>query len=128
MNAQSTFEQGKPSEKVATLLEHVQFADPGSPDIDEDNSCQSWGHDQFTASGISPSSLLTTWQDIGDVTTAFKLVAAALKTCEEVRLMCANTRAPKTAGFISDVYLEQTLDIIKKCWVDAGGVRLHKFP
>jgi hypothetical protein len=127
MNAQSTFKQGKPSEKVVMLLERLQFADPGSPDIDEDNSCQSWGHDQFTAGFISPTSSLTTWQDVGDVTTAFKLMAAGLKTCEEARLMCANAGAPKTTGFISDDFLKQTLDLIEKCWVNAGGVCLHHF-
>ena len=127
MNAQSTFKQGKPSDKVATLLERLQSADPGSPDINEDNSCQSWGHYQFTAGFISPTSSLTTWQDVGDVATAFKLVAAGLKICEEARLMCANAGAAKTTGFISDDYLKQTLDLIEKCWVDAGGVRLNLF-
>ena len=127
MNAQSTFKQGKPSDKVATLLERLQSAAPGSPDIDEDNSCQSWGHYQFTAGFISPTSSLTTWQDVGDVATAFKLVAAGLKICEEARLMCANAGAAKTTGFISDDYLKQTLDLIEKCWVDAGGVRLNLF-
>ena len=53
MNMEMTFKQGKPSEKVVILLERLQFADPGSPDIDEDNSGQSWGHDQLTAGGIT---------------------------------------------------------------------------
>ena len=122
MDMQSTFKQGPPSENVTTLLNNVQYADPSSPDINEDNQCQSWGHDQFTAGGISPSSSLTTWQDIGNVTTAFKLVAAALKTCQEARLMCANAGVPKTSDFISDIYLEQVLERLEKCWVDAGGV------
>jgi hypothetical protein len=127
MNTQPTFKQGKPSEKVVTLLECLQFADPGLLDIDEDNSCLSWGHDQFSAGFISPTSSLTTWQDVGDVTTAFKLVAAGLKTCEEARLMCANAGALKTTGLISDDFLKQALDLIEKCWVDAGGACLHHF-
>ena len=106
------------------LLERLQSADPGSPDIDEDNTCQSWGHDQFTAGGISPSSSLTSWQDIGNVATAFKLVAAALKTCREARLMCKNAGVLETDGFLSDVYLEQILERLEKCWVSAGGVRV----
>ena len=127
MNMETTFKQGKPLEKVVILLEHLQFADPGSPDIDEDNSGQSWGHDQFTAGGITPTSSLTTWQDVGDVTTAFRLVAAALKICQEVRLMCSNAGAPKTDGFISNIYLKQILDNIEECWTKAGGVRLRVF-
>ena len=122
MDMQSTFKQGPPSENVTTLLNNLQYADPSSPDINEDNPCQSWGHDQFTAGGISPSSSLSTWQDIGNVTTAFKLVAAALKTCQKARLMCVNAGVLKMSNFVSDVYLEQVLERLEKCWVDAGGI------
>jgi len=125
MNAQWSFKQGKTSKKVTTLLKHVQFADPGSPDIDEDNTGPSWGHYQFTAGGVSPSSSLTTWEDVGSVSTTFELVAAALKTCQEARLMCANAGMPKTVGLISDVYLEKTVECLESCWVGAGGVRVH---
>ncbi|KAH9029645.1 hypothetical protein EDB85DRAFT_1891914 [Lactarius pseudohatsudake] len=121
MNVHASFKQGKPSNNVTALLERIQFADPGSPDIDEDNTCQSWGHDLFTAGGISPSSSLTTWEDVGSAATAFKLVAAALKTCREARQMCVNAGTPKMDGFISDIYLEQILECLEKCWVGAGG-------
>jgi hypothetical protein len=122
MDVRWSFQQGETSEKVTTLLERVQSADPGLPDLDEDDVGQGWGHYQFTAGGLSPSSVLTSWQDVGSVDTAFKLVAAAIKTCQEARLMCANAGTPKTTGFISDVYLEKTLECLEKCWVDAGGV------
>ena len=125
MNSQPSFKQGEPSKEVAALLEHIQFADASSPDIDEDNRGQSWGHYQFTAGGLSPSSSLTTWQKIGNVDTALKLVAAALKTCQDAQVMCANAGAPKTSGFISDIYLEQILDCLEKCWDVAGGVSIH---
>jgi hypothetical protein len=127
MNVQWSFKQGATSENVATLLEHVQSADPGSPDMDEDSMGLSWGHYQFTAGGVSPESSLTSWQDIGSVTTSFKLVAAAIKTCQEARLMCVNARNPKTAGFISDVYLEKVLECLENCWVGAGGVSNYIF-
>ncbi|KAF8262085.1 hypothetical protein EI94DRAFT_1744446 [Lactarius quietus] len=122
MNAQRTFKQGKPSDSVTTLLERVQSTDPSSPDIDEDNVSQSWGHYQFTAGGLSPLSSLTSWQNIGNVATAFKLVAAAIKTCQDAHLMCAKAGTPKTTRFISDVYLEKICECLKKFWVDAGGV------
>ncbi|KAH9000681.1 hypothetical protein EDB86DRAFT_3075142 [Lactarius hatsudake] len=122
MNAQSSFKEGEPSKQVVTLLERVQFADPCSPDINEDNTCQSWGHYQFTAGGISPVSSLTNWQEVGNIATAFKLVAAAIKTCQEARLMCSNAGTPMTSGFISNIYLEKILDCLKNCWVAAGGV------
>ncbi len=122
MNADVSFMQGKTSDNVATLLDHVQSADPASVEIDEDNKGESWGHYQFTAANISPSSLLTTWQEISNVSTAFKLVAATIKTCREARMMCMVGGTPKMNGLISDVYLEMTLDHLKDCWVKAGGV------
>ncbi|KAH8985730.1 hypothetical protein EDB86DRAFT_3083313 [Lactarius hatsudake] len=101
MNAQLSFKEGEPSEQVAMLLERVQSAVPCSPDIDEDNTYESWGHYQFTAGGISPASSLTSWEKVGSVATAFKLMAAAIKT---------------------DVYLEKVLKCLESCWVGAGGV------
>ncbi|KAH8997728.1 hypothetical protein EDB86DRAFT_3076549 [Lactarius hatsudake] len=108
MNAQSSFKQSEPSEQVTMLLDRIQFADPSSPDIDKDNACQGWGHEQFT--------------EVGNVATALKLVAAAIKMCQEARLMCENAGTPKTSGFISDVYLEKTLECLESCWVSAGGL------
>jgi hypothetical protein len=127
MNAAWSFKQGTTSENVATLLERVQSADPGSLDMDEDDMGIGWGHYQFTAGGLSPESLLTSWQDVGSVATSFKLVAAAIKTCQEARLMCMNAGTPKTAGFISDVYLEKVLECLENCWVGAGGVSHYIF-
>lgn len=121
MNAQPSFKQGEPSQNLLALLERVQSTDPTSSDIDEDNMGPSWGHYQFTAGGLTLSNSLTTWQDIGSVAIAFKLIAAALKTCREARLMCAGIST--MGGFISDIYLEKTLDGLETCWVGAGGVR-----
>ena len=104
MNRQPAFKQGTPSEQVTTLLERIQFADLASPDIDEDNVGQSWGHYQFTAGGVSPSSSLTSWEVVGNVATAFKLVAAGLKTCQDVRTMCANAGTLQTTGFVGDIF------------------------
>ena len=104
------------------LLERVQSADPGSPEIGEDNRNLGWGHEQFTAGGFTPLTSLTSWQDVGSVSTAFKLVAAAIKMCREAWLMCANTGTLKTSRFVSDIYLAQILEYLEKCWVDAGVV------
>jgi hypothetical protein len=127
MHAQPSFKQGATSDSIVNLLARVQSADPGSPDIDEDNACQGWGHYQYTAGSLSPETCLTSWQDVGSVDTAFKLVAAALKTCQEAHMMCTNANIPKTNGFISDVYLKTILWCLENCWVGAGGVRSSIF-
>ncbi|KAF8266294.1 hypothetical protein EI94DRAFT_1803314 [Lactarius quietus] len=122
MNAQWSFKEGEPSLYVVTLLKHVQFTNPGIRDLDEDNMGKGWGHYQFTAGDLNLSSLLTCWQDVRSIATAFKLVAAAIKTYQEAQLMDANTTTPQAGRFISDIYLERTLDCLQNCWVDAGGV------
>ncbi|KAF8264804.1 hypothetical protein EI94DRAFT_1702944 [Lactarius quietus] len=124
MNAQWSFKEGEPSLNVVTLLKHVQFTDPGIRDLDEDNMGKGWGHYQFTAGDLNLSSLLTCWQDVRSIATAFKLVAAAIKTYQEAQLMDANTTTPQAGRFISDIYLERTLDCLQNCWVDAGGVHI----
>jgi hypothetical protein len=123
LNTEPSFKQGEPSHNLLALLERVQSADPNSLDIDEDNMGESWGHYQFTGGNLNLASSLTTWQDVGSIAIAFKLVAAALKTCQEARLICANAGVTLTKGFLSDVYLEKTLNALKTCWVGAGGVR-----
>jgi hypothetical protein len=93
-----------------------------SLDINEDNACHSWGHYQFTVGDLNLSSCLTTWQDIGSIDTAFKLVAVALKTCQEACMMCTRAKVPKTNRFLSDTYLKKMLEHLENCWVDTGGV------
>ena len=88
MHAQLLFKQGETSKNVSTLLARLQSADPGSPDIDEDNACQGWGHDLLMAGGLSPSNSLTSWQEVGSVATALKLMAASLKICQEAWMIC----------------------------------------
>jgi len=122
MNAQLSFMQSETSENVSALLERVQSTDPALPDFDEDNKLESWGHYQFTAGSISPSTSLTSWREVGSVATAFKLIVAALKTCREARSMCKYAGKTKVGGFLSDVYLEQTLVRLEQCWLSAGGV------
>jgi hypothetical protein len=121
MNAKPLFKQGEPSHNVLALLACLQLADPNSSDFNEDNMGVGWGHYLFTAGGFNVSSL-TAWQDVGSIAIVFKLVAAALKTCQEARLMCAKTGMSTMSGFVSDTYLEKTLNALETCWVGAGGV------
>ncbi|KAF8262989.1 hypothetical protein EI94DRAFT_1704351 [Lactarius quietus] len=100
MNAQWSFTEGEPFENVATLLEHVQFADPGILDLDEDNMGKGWGHYQFTAG-------------CGSIATAFKLVAAAIETCQEARLMDTNTTTPRQADLSATYTLKELLSVSK---------------
>ncbi|KAH9011682.1 hypothetical protein EDB84DRAFT_1445024 [Lactarius hengduanensis] len=63
------------------------------------------GDIKFTAGGASLSSSLTSWQDIGSVVTAFKLVAATIKTCQEAVVDVHGRNSE------DDVYFENVLRI-----------------
>jgi hypothetical protein len=110
------------SDNIAALLACIQSADPSAPDINKDNACHSWGHNQFTTGNLNLKSCLTSWQEVGSIDIAFELVAAALKTCQEAHMMCMKAGVPKMNGFISDAFLKMLLKHLEKCWVDAGGV------
>ena len=100
-----SFQQGEPSPNALALLERLQSTDPNSPDINKDNTGLSWGHYQFTAGGLNLLSSLITWKDVGSVAIALNFVTAALKICQEARLICEKTSM--VGGFISDVFLEK---------------------
>ena len=127
MSMQSSLVQGETSKNVRALLQRIESTDPTSPDIDEDNTFEGWGHYQFMAGSLTLSTSLTSWQEVGNVATAFKLVAATIKTCREARLMCKNAGKVNTGGFISDAYLEEMLECLEKCWLGAGGVHFQLF-
>lgn len=94
-------------------------------DIDEDNFILSWGHYQFTAGGLNVLSSMTSWHEIGSITTAFKIVAAALKTCQDAQVMCTNAGLSNMASFLSNTYLEKVLESVEICWVGTGGVHAY---
>ncbi|KAI9436680.1 hypothetical protein H4582DRAFT_2078348 [Lactarius indigo] len=109
MNAQSSFKEGEPSKQVTMLLKlPLCFTLLDTPVL------------LPVTLYISPQYYQST--EVGSVTTAFKLVVAAIKTCQEARLMCSNAGTPKMSGFISNVYLEKTLKCLENYWVGAGGM------
>ncbi|KAF8258724.1 hypothetical protein EI94DRAFT_1707732 [Lactarius quietus] len=117
MNIQPLFKQGNAFQNVITFLKHLQSADLASLDFDEDDKGKGWGHYQFMAGGITLSSSLTTWQEVGSVSTTFKLVVAALTMCQEAWQMCrwnANE-------WLHQQYLPRnTLECLEQCWVAVG--------
>lgn len=115
MHAASNTEARDPSNDVAALLNRVEQADPDAPDLDEDDSNESWGHAQFTAGGLTIRSALVDWEAVGSTPTAFKLIAATVRTCKVARAMCA-ARARSATAYLADNYLELLLEQLQRCW------------
>ena len=118
MDRATGLEAREPSEDVNVLLNRLNLADPDAPDVDEDDSNENWGHAQFTAGGLTIRSALVDWQAVGSTSTAFKLIAAAIRTCKVARALCA-ARGRTTTAYLADNYLEQLFEWLEYCWKDA---------
>lgn len=115
MEAQSDLETGPPSDSVTTFLSRIDNADPNSSEYSEDDSNLCWGHSQFTSGGLTCSSVLTSWHDVGSVKMACKLIAAALRTCKVARHVCSY-RGIKSGSYLSDAYLQNMIEKLWNLW------------
>lgn len=103
---------GQPCSSTLALLTRIELADPTAPGIDEDDTNLGWGHSQFTAGGITLSTVIRSWDNIGNVATAYRLLAAAVKTCRVARHLCFTNNIVATGGFLSDSYLQNLVEMI----------------
>lgn len=101
-----------PPTTTLRFIERIESANPHTPGIDEDDTNISWGHWQFTAGGITLRSVLKTWSDVGDVPTAYRLLAASLKTCLVARHLCFTNKISVQSSYLSDAYLEEVVDVL----------------
>ncbi|KAF6741379.1 hypothetical protein DFP72DRAFT_944887 [Ephemerocybe angulata] len=104
---------GKPSTLAAALLEALEDADPNAWDFeadDDDNNNGGWGHYQYTGGGRSIISSLATWEDVGSISFAQKLLAAGLRTCKVARYICEQRKRAPLGGYTSDAYLSRLVD------------------
>ncbi|KAJ3499962.1 hypothetical protein NMY22_g19427 [Coprinellus aureogranulatus] len=103
-----------PSHEAAVFLTNIDDADPNAETFDpsdDDNNNSGWGHYQYTTGGRTITSSLLTWDSLGSIEFAQKLLAAALKTCKVARYLCQARKRP-SPSFISDVYLANLVEHI----------------
>jgi len=63
-------------------LNEFENADPEVANIDKDHTNASWGHQQYVGGDMTCSTVLESWEHIGNVQMAYRLLAAVLKTCQ----------------------------------------------
>ena len=112
MKAQSNLKTGLPSDSVTTFLSQIDNADPTSSEYLEDDLNLCWGHSQFTSGGLTCSTVLMSWHNVGSVKMACKLIMAALKTCKITRHVCSY-HGIKSGSYLSDTYLQ---NMVEKLW------------
>jgi hypothetical protein len=120
MKQSPTFQDGPPSDQLIAFIDQVENADSNS-DVSEDDDNMSWGHYQFTAGGVTLTSVLTSWESTGGPKTACKLIAVAIQTCRVARHLC-HMRGIRAGSYLSDAYLENVVDRLWTLWKKAGGV------
>ena len=117
MKDNSSFQVGAPSDEVVAFLQHAEHADPNSPDISEDDNNASWGHCQLSGW----ATLFASWHNIGSIGIACRLIATVIKTCKVARHLCF-VKHIDTSAFLSDVYLENIINLLWTSWKDAVGI------
>lgn len=121
MASHPRFGGGNPSDNLLSFLTWIETADPNSTDFSEDDTNASWGHSQFTTGNLTWSTVLISWSDVGNCGVACQLIAAAIKTCKVARHLCFE-RQILPGSYLSNIYLEQIVEVLWRLWKDAGGV------
>jgi len=97
--------------RVLQFVERIENTDPEAADIDEDHTNAGWGHQQYVGGNMTCSTVLESWEHIGNVKTAYRLLAAALKTCQVARHLCFVNKI-STTGFLGDAYLREIVGLL----------------
>ena len=113
-----------PSDDVLAFIGRIEGADPNSPAISEDDTNESWGHYQYTASALTCTTVLTSWDSIGNIDTACRLIAAAIKTCKVARHLCF-ARHISPASYLSDIYLQNIVELLLQLWSAMDGNKVR---
>jgi hypothetical protein len=125
MHTATNFEAREASDDIVALLNQLNTADPDALDDEDDDSNKNWGHAQFTVGTLTIRLALVDWEAVGSTSTAFKLIAAAIRTCKVARAMCA-ARGRAATAYLADNYLEQLFEQLQCCWKGAQ-VRIIQF-
>ncbi|KAI0039338.1 hypothetical protein FA95DRAFT_1504306 [Auriscalpium vulgare] len=123
MKLDMSFGTGQASADALAFLARIENADPNDPELSEDDTDSCWGHQQFTAGALSLRKVLVSWGSIGSVAMACNLIAAAIKTCRAARHICF-VRKQTPTSFLSDAFLQETVELLWALWKEAGAVRV----
>ncbi|KAF9467393.1 hypothetical protein BDZ94DRAFT_1249234 [Collybia nuda] len=107
------------SPEVLAFISRIENADPNCLELDEDNTNAGWGRRQFTAGFQTVASVLVSWDVIGSVASACRLISASIKTCRVARHICRE-RGIQAESFMSDVYLDRVVETL--CTLTAGQI------
>ncbi len=117
LNYECSKHNGIPSANILQFINQIELADPSAED-NEDNMNVSWGHSQFTSGGLSCSTVLVSWSAVDNVGTAFRLLAAAVKTAKVARQLCFTQGI--SGSCLADSYIQNIIELLWICWNDVS--------
>lgn len=126
-NCVSHYPRNGPSASVAVFLDRIEQTDPSSPEISEDNTNESWGHYQYTASSLTCRTVLTSWASIGNTGIACRLIAGAIRICKVARHLCFSRNIEPTS-YLSDIYLANIIELLWDLWTKAFSNPVDNVP
>lgn len=113
------------SESVVEFLLRIERADPNNPDIGEDDTDTSWGHQQFCGGQVQFDNL--TWEGVSNHETAYQILAATVKTCHVARHLCFKRAISVHGGYLADMYLSRIVECLWEDWKRTVRI-LYSFP
>ena len=119
MQRNSSFQLGAPSPDIVAFLECAKHADPNLPNIADDDKDSAWGHYQLSRI----TSLLASWDNIGNTGIACHLIAVVIKTCKVAQHLCF-TKQINLLTYLSDIYLSNIIASFWSFWKQATGINV----
>ncbi|KAG5634301.1 hypothetical protein H0H81_002497 [Sphagnurus paluster] len=104
-----------PSAQLQDLLTQIETADPANPLFSEDNIDAQWGHYQFRHGLDNFTYSDVTWNNVGSIDIACRLLAACIKTCKVARFLCFEKNIT-ASGYVADHYLQTIVENLWKDW------------
>lgn len=104
-----------PSAQLQDLLTQIETADPANPLFSEDDIDAQWGHYQFRHGLDNFTYSDVTWNNVGSIDIACRLLAACIKTCKVARFLCFEKNIT-ASGYVADHYLQTIVENLWKDW------------
>jgi hypothetical protein len=98
-----------------SFIMEIEAADPND-EADEEENGLNWGHRLYSH---KLGNIITSWEDVGNTQVARRLITAVIKTCKQARHVCAKLGV--SGSYISDSYLDRTIDILRESWKEGGN-------
>ena len=103
------FPSQSPTPEFDAFVTLIETADPNSSSYEDEDTNEGWGHFQFNINGPGTiKSLVSSWEAVGNVQQACRLIAAAVRTARVARHVCVECHVRATQ-WTADAYVDRVV-------------------